>query len=234
MSASIFFTITAIIAITGLPLLLFPRKYTALLIHSWSKLMLFLFKKYDGLDWVIAGEGNIPEAPFIVASKHQSVWDTIFFTAYFNDAAMVLKKILIYLPAYGWHAVKAKMIWVDRKAKGKALKHLLKMAKDCSNNKRPIVIFPEGTRVAAGEKGDYKSGCFALYKYLDIPCIPVALNSGLFWQTKGFDRKRGTIKVKFLKPIEPGLSKSDFQTVLENSIEIATNDLLRNENNEEK
>ena len=88
--------------------------------------------------------------------------------------------------------------------------------------------------MAAGEKGDYKSGCFALYKYLDIPCIPVALNSGLFWQTKGFDRKRGTIKVKFLKPIEPGLSKSDFQTVLEDSIEIATNDLLRNENNEEK
>ena len=113
--------------------------------------MLFLFKRFDGLNWVVIGEENIPNTPFIIASKHQSIWDTIFFTAYFSDAAMVLKKILIYLPAYGWHAVKAKMIWVDRKAKGKALKQLLKMAKECSKNNRPIVIFPEGTRVNVGE-----------------------------------------------------------------------------------
>ena len=85
----------------GLPLLIFPRKYTALLIHSWSKLMLYIFKKFDGLDWVVLDENKIPKGVFIVASKHQSVWDTIFFTAYFNDAAMVLKKILIYIPAYG-------------------------------------------------------------------------------------------------------------------------------------
>ena len=116
--------------------------------------MLFLFKRFDGLNWVVIGEENIPNTPFIIASKHQSIWDTIFFTAYFSDAAMVLKKILIYLPAYGWHAVKAKMIWVDRKAKGKALKQLLKMAKECSSNNRPIVIFPEGTRVKVGEKGE--------------------------------------------------------------------------------
>ena len=83
--------------------------------------MLFLFKRFDGLNWVVIGEENIPNTPFIIASKHQSIWDTIFFTAYFSDAAMVLKKILIYLPAYGWHAVKAKMIWVDRKGKGKNL-----------------------------------------------------------------------------------------------------------------
>ena len=143
-------------ALAGLPLLFFPRKYTALLIHSWSKLMLFLFKRFDGLNWVVIGEENIPNTPFIIASKHQSIWDTIFFTAYFSDAAMVLKKILIYLPAYGWHAVKAKMIWVDRKAKGKALKQLLKMAKECSSNNRPIVIFPEGTRVNVMTRGKGK------------------------------------------------------------------------------
>ena len=234
MSVTIFFTITAVIAIAGLPLLFFPRKYTALLIHSWSKLMLFLFKRFDGLNWVVIGEENIPDTPFIIASKHQSIWDTIFFTAYFSDAAMVLKKILIYLPAYGWHAVKAKMIWVDRKAKGKALKQLLKMAKECSSNNRPIVIFPEGTRVNVGEKGDYKSGCFALYKYLDIPCIPVALNSGLYWQTKGYGREEGTIKVKFLKGIEPGLPKKNFHSLLEDRIETASEELLINKNNEKK
>ena len=147
---------------------------------------------------------------------------------------MVLKKILIYLPAYGWHAVKAKMIWVDRKAKGKALKQLLNMAKECSKNNRPIVIFPEGTRVNVGEKGDYKSGCFALYKYLDIPCVPVALNSGLYWQTKGYGREEGIIKVKFLKGIEPGLPKKKFQSLLEDRIETTSEELLINKNNEKK
>ena len=116
-------------------------------IHSWSKLMMLTFKKLDGLDWVVIAEDKIPKGAFIVASKHQSVWDTIFFTAYFNDAAMVLKKILIYIPAYGWHALKAKMIWVDRKGGGKALKHLLNEAEEAKKIGRPIVIFPEGTRV---------------------------------------------------------------------------------------
>ena len=193
--------------------------------------MLLLFKNLDGLDWTVIGEENIPTEPFIVASKHQSVWDTIFFTAYFSDAAMVLKKILIYIPAYGWHAIKAKMIWVDRETKGTALKHLLKEAKQCFIDKRPIVIFPEGTRVRIGEKGDYKSGCFALYKYLDIPCIPVALNSGLFWHSKGYRKSKGKIKVKFLKKIEPGLTKTDFNNILEERIESATNRLISDEKN---
>ena len=167
--------------------------------------MLFLFKRFDGLNWVVIGEENIPDTPFIIASKHQSIWDTIFFTAYFSD-----------------------------EAKGKALRQLLKMAKECSSNNRPIVIFPEGTRVNIGEKGDYKSGCFALYKYLDIPCIPVALNSGLYWQTKGYGREEGTIKVKFLKGIEPGLPKKKFQSLLEDKIETASEELLINKNNEKK
>ncbi len=219
-------------AIAGLPLLFFPRKYTALLINLWSKILLRFFRAFDGLDWKIIGEENIPKGPFILASKHQSIWDTIFFTAYFNDAAMVLKKILIYIPAYGWHALKAKMIWVDRNAKGKALKHLLRMAKECSSNNRPIVIFPEGTRVKVGEESDYKSGCFALYKYLNIPCIPVALNSGLFWQTKGYEKKKGVIQVEFLEGIKPGLKKQDFQILLKNKIESATNKLIENNHNE--
>lgn len=219
-------------AIAGLPLLFFPRKYTALLINLWSKILLRFFRAFDGLDWKIIGEENIPKGPFILASKHQSIWDTIFFTAYFNDAAMVLKKILIYIPAYGWHALKAKMIWVDRNAKGKALKHLLRMAKECSSNNRPIVIFPEGTRVKIGEESEYKSGCFALYKYLNIPCIPVALNSGLFWQTKGYEKKKGVIQVEFLEGIKPGLKKHDFQILLKNKIESATKKLIEKNRDE--
>ena len=218
--------ITMFIAIIGLPCLLLPRKYTALLIHNWSKIMLFLFRKLDNLDWEVIGEENIPRGPFIVASKHQSIWDTVFFTAFFADAAMVLKKIIIFIPFYGWHAIKAKMIWLDRGAHSKALKKLIKQGEECSKNNRPIIIFPEGTRSAVGEKGEYKSGISALYKFLGIPCIPVALDSGLYWQTKGLGRNPGKISVKFMQAIPSGLSRKDFERKLEEIIEEETNLLI--------
>ena len=191
--------------------------------------MLYIFKKFDDLDWVVLDENKIPKGVFIVASKHQSVWDTIFFTAYFNDAAMVLKKILIYIPANGWHALKAKMIWIDRKGKGKALRHLLNKAEEAKKIGRPIIIFPEGTRVKVGEKTELKSGCYALYKYLKIPCVPVALNSGLFWKTKGYRKNKGIIKVRFLEEIKPGMSKNEFNKILRDRIESATKELVENE-----
>ena len=218
--------ITMFIAIIGLPCLFFPRKYTAMLIHNWSKIMLFLFRKLDNLDWEVIGEENIPLGPFIVASKHQSIWDTVFFTAFFADAAMVLKKIIIFIPFYGWHAIKAKMIWLDRGAHSKALKRLIKQGEECSKNNRPIIFFPEGTRSAVGEKGEYKSGISALYKFLGIPCIPVALDSGLYWQTKGLGRNPGKISVKFMPAIPSGLSRKDFERKLEEIIEEETNLLI--------
>jgi 1-acyl-sn-glycerol-3-phosphate acyltransferase len=188
--------------------------------------MLFLFRKLDNLDWEVIGEENIPLGPFIVASKHQSIWDTVFFTAFFADAAMVLKKIIIFIPFYGWHAIKAKMIWLDRGAHSKALKRLIKQGEECSKNNRPIIIFPEGTRSAVGEKGEYKSGISALYKFLGIPCIPVALDSGLYWQTKGLRRNPGKISVKFMPAIPSGLSRKDFERKLEEIIEEETNLLI--------
>jgi 1-acyl-sn-glycerol-3-phosphate acyltransferase len=188
--------------------------------------MLFLFRKLDNLDWEVIGEENIPLGPFIVASKHQSIWDTVFFTAFFADAAMVLKKIIIFIPFYGWHAIKAKMIWLDRGAHSKALKRLIKQGEECSKNNRPIIIFPEGTRSAVGEKGEYKSGISALYKFLGIPCIPVALDSGLYWQTKGLRRNPGKISVKFMPAIPSGLSRKDFERKLEETIEGETNLLI--------
>ena len=131
--------ITAIIAVLGLPCLVLPRKYTAKLINFWSKMMLSFFKNFDGLDWVVEGTDNIPKGPFVLASKHQSVWDTIFFTAFFTDAAMVLKRVIIMIPFYGLHAIKAKMIWLDRKGHSKALKKLIKQGKNCKKANRPIV-----------------------------------------------------------------------------------------------
>ena len=219
--------LTLSIATLGLPFLFLPRRYSVKLIHVWSKLMLFLFKNLNGLDWEVIGTDNIPNGSFIVASKHQSIWDTVFFTAFFPDAAMVLKRMIIFIPLYGWHAIKAKMIWLDRGAHSKALRKLIKQGQECSKNERPIIIFPEGTRSAVGEKNEYKSGVSALYRFLEIPCIPVALDSGLYWKEKGLKRNSGKIKVKFLPPIKPGLTRKDFETKLENTIEGETNLLIK-------
>ena len=227
LSINLLIVITAVIAILGLPCLMLPRKYTAKLINFWSKLMLSFFKNFDGLDWDVQGIEHIPNGPFVVASKHQSIWDTIFFTAFFSDAAMVLKRAIILIPFYGLHAIKAKMIWLDRKGHSKALKKLIKQGKNCKKQNRPIVIFPEGTRSKVGQKNIYKPGITALYKFLNIPCIPVALNSGIFWDTKGLKRNKGKIIVKFIKPIEPGLGRNEFEKKLENLIEFETNLLIK-------
>ena len=226
-TTAIIISLTLLIAILGSPCLFLPRGYTAKLIHSWSRLMLVLFKRLDGLDWEIIGKENIPSGPFIVASKHQSIWDTVFFTALFPDAAMVLKRMIIFIPFYGWHAMKAKMIWLDRGAHSKSIRKLIKQGKSCSVSERPIVIFPEGTRSPVGKKNPYKSGVAALYKFLEIPCIPVALNSGIYWKTKGLDRNPGKITVKFMPQIPPGLNRKDFEKRLENTIETETNLLIR-------
>ena len=151
-SISLLILITAIIAILGLPCLALPREYTAKLINFWSKIMLSFFKNFDGLDWDVQGINNIPNGPFVVASKHQSVWDTIFFTAFFSDAAMVLKRIIILIPFYGLHAIKAKMIWLDRKGHSKALKKLIKQGENCKKEKRPIVFFQRAQEVELGRK----------------------------------------------------------------------------------
>jgi len=225
-SISLLIFITAVIAILGLPFLALPRQYTAKLINFWSKIMLLFFKSYDGLDWEVLGINNIPNGPFVVASKHQSVWDTIFFTAFFSDAAMVLKRVIILIPFYGLHAIKAKMIWLNRKGHSKSLKKLINQGKNCKKVERPIVIFPEGTRSQVGQKNKYKPGVTALYKFLNIPCIPVALNSGVYWETKGLKRNKGKIIVKFMKPIEPGLSRDEFEKKLETVIETETKILV--------
>ena len=225
-SISLLIFITAVIAILGLPFLALPRQYTAKLINFWSKIMLLFFKSYDGLDWEVLGINNIPSGPFVVASKHQSIWDTIFFTAFFSDAAMVLKRVIILIPFYGLHAIKAKMIWLDRKGHSKSLKKLINQGKKCKKVKRPIVIFPEGTRSQVGQKSKYKPGVTALYKFLNIPCIPVALNSGVYWETKGLKRNKGKIIVKFMKPIKPGLSRDEFEKKLETVIETETEILV--------
>jgi 1-acyl-sn-glycerol-3-phosphate acyltransferase len=154
------------------------------------------------------------------------MWETITFHLLLDDPAMVMKRALLFVPLYGQYARKARMIVVDRKGGGAALRRMVAEAAARLKEGRQIVIFPEGTRKAPGAPPDYKPGIAALYGALGVPCVPVALNSGLFWPRRGVLRGAGRIVIEFLPPIVPGLSRGAFMAELKARIEEATARLL--------
>lgn len=220
------YTVSAIMTLGGLPLLVLPRRMTASAISLWSRLQLWGAANITGVTYEIRGAENLPDGPCLIASKHQSMWDTIFWAVAAKDPAIVLKKELTYVPLYGWYAMKAGMISINRGSGPSAIRKLVRQGRKAIDAGRPIMIFPEGTRSAPGSPPDYKPGAAALYTQLDVPCIPVALNSGMFWARRALKRQPGTIVVEILPAIEPGLKRRDFMARLEAAIEPATTRLV--------
>lgn len=212
------------IGLFATPAFLLPRGVAVWVIGNLSRLVIWLLKVTAGTRYEI--RGTLPTGPALIASKHQSMWDTIIFTAILNDPAMVLKAELLWIPYYGWFSKKANMIAIDRGAGASAIRRLSAQGKAALAANRQIVIFPEGTRAAPGAKLDYKPGVAALYRQLGVPCVPVAVNSGLYWPRRRFLRKPGTIVLEFLDPIAPGLDRQTFMAELETRIETATTRLL--------
>jgi len=203
-----------------------PRKVTVFASRGWSRWTLWGLKVFAGLDYELRGQK--PTGPVLIAAKHMSMWDTIALYLILHDPAVVLKRELLGIPFYGWYARKARMIAIDRNAGARALRKMASAARRVIAEGRSVVIFPEGTRKKPGAAPGYKPGVAGLYGQLDVPCVPVALNSGLFWTGPGgFLKKRGRIIVEFLKPIPPGLKRAEFMATLEQRIEQATDRLLK-------
>ncbi len=209
-----------------LPTLLLTRKAAAWVPRVWSRLTLWGLKVFAGLDYEVRGLEHFIHGGVLIASKHYCMWETIALFALLDDPAVVIKRELLNIPLYGWYARKQEMIFVDRKAGASAIRTMLAAARRALAAGRPILIFPEGTRKAIGAAPDYKPGVAGLYSELDIPCIPVALNSGLFWIAGGWLKKPGTIIVEFLEAIPPGLPRQQFMTQLEKRIETASARLI--------
>lgn len=224
----VFYIWTVSLAIAFTPTLVMPRMVIVRCMEFWANSTMWLLKVICGTRIEFKGLEHKPDSPCIVAAKHMSMWDTIVAQIIVNDPVIILKAELGMIPFYGWHARKSKMIIVNRGDGGKALKKMVKDAKDRIAAGRPIVIFPEGTRAAPGVPGDYKIGIAALYGQLKVPCVPVALNSGLYWGRRSFRRYPGTITLEFLPPIEPGLKRKAFMNRLETEIEAATKELVEN------
>ena len=174
----------------------------------------------------VRGRNNIPQGPTLVAGKHQSLWETFAILPLLDDPCMVLKRELIFIPFFGWFSLKFRMIAVKRSAGSAALRDLVKRAKQEIAAGRQIVIMPEGTRKFPDDPPNYKPGAAALYSQLNVPCVPFALNAGLYWPRRKFLRRPGTIVIEFLPAIAPGLKRDEFQRQLIAAIETATTALV--------
>lgn len=212
--------------LAALPVLLLSRRAMLRTAQWWARLMLFGLKWIAGLDYEVRGLENLPRGAALVAVKHYAMWETVAFTALLPDPAIVLKRELLRIPLYGWYAQKMGMIAIDRESGASAIRAMVGAAKRAIASGRQIVIFPEGTRRRPGDVPAYKPGVAALYGQLDVPCVPVAHNSGLYWIRSSLIRKPGTIVVEFLPALPPGLRRTEFMARLETSIETATNRLL--------
>ncbi|MCP2669622.1 1-acyl-sn-glycerol-3-phosphate acyltransferase [Maricaulaceae bacterium EIL42A08] len=215
-----------VMGIICLPALLGPRVWTKACARLWLSLVFGGLRVLCGIRYEVRGLEHLPKGGALVASKHQSMFETLAFWQILDDPAIILKKELSYLPFFGWYAMKLKNISVDRAAAAKALRAMLKQARERATEDRQVVIFPQGTRVEPGEAESHKPGVVGLYTSMKVPCVPVALNSGLYWPAHGLGRKPGTIIVEFLEPIEPGLPKAEFIATLEERIETASTALL--------
>ena len=212
--------------IAAIPTLVMPRVAIIKVAAFWGRTNLWLLRTVCGIHAEFRGLEKIPRGALLVASKHQSLWETFALLCMFSDPAFVLKRELQWIPFFGWYAWKARMIPVDRGKRGLALAALTERARIELARGRQIVIFPEGTRRSPGAEPSYKFGIAHLYAETATPCLPIALNSGLFWPRRSFRRFPGTIVVEILDPIPPGLSKTEFAARLQNDIETATARLI--------
>ncbi len=222
----LFYVTTALFVVLGSPLLFAPRRWVMAALRVHTRTELWLLKHIVGLDFEVRGLDRLPKSPFLVASKHQSAWETFALIPLFRDPALLMKRELFWIPFHGWFSYKFQMIPVDREAGPKALRRMLRAAEKRIADGREIIIFPEGTRRPPGAAPDYKTGIVLLYTSLKVPCVPVALNSGYFWPRRSWRRKPGTVVVEILDPIPPGLPKAAFLSRLEAAIEPASARLL--------
>jgi 1-acyl-sn-glycerol-3-phosphate acyltransferase len=218
----LFYVNLALFVVLGAEFFLAPRKLAIRALQTWARSSLWLLRTICGIGIEVRGREYIPHGAVLVASKHQSTWETFAILPLLDDPAMVLKRELQYIPFFGWFIFKFRMIRVERSAGPTALKKMIADAREAARMGRQIVIFPEGTRRPPDAPPDYKPGATALYLGLGLPCVPVALNSGLYWPRRKFLRHPGTVIIEFLPAIPAGLARKEFSVRLERDIEAAS------------
>ena len=216
----LFFSGIFLISLIFLPALFLPRKivlFGGKLMGYWSS---FCLKIVLSVKISVKGKENIiNNEKFFIAASHQSMFETFYLQTIFNSPIFILKKELLLIPIFGWYLKKIGSISIKR---NKVTKDNLGFFDDIyqiiNNSNRPLIIFPQGTRVSPDDRPPFKKGVSRIYNELNIACQPVAINSGYIWPKKGFKNSNKTITISILKPISPGLSKEEFIKLLEKNI----------------
>ncbi|MBY0613359.1 MAG: 1-acyl-sn-glycerol-3-phosphate acyltransferase [Beijerinckiaceae bacterium] len=230
---SLIFNTVALIAnllffIVMLPGLLLPyRLFIRIVGKSWMRMTLWLFHTTIGVRYEVRGLENLPPSGgYIVASKHQSAWETMAVAYLVPYPTWILKRELMWVPIFGWHLKKAELIPINRGQRAAVMRSMNACAHERIAQGRQVMIFPEGTRRPVGAPPEYKIGVAHLYAELGVACVPVAHNAGLCWPKKGFLKYPGKITIEIMPAIAPGLDKKAFFALLQTTIETASDRLI--------
>ena len=209
-----------LVFLVALPALILPSKITLLFGKFLGHYVIFIVKFFLNTKVEIKGIHNIPkEGKYFIASAHQSMFETFALQAVLDYPVFILKKELLKIPIFGLYLRKIKSIEITRDTTTKDnINFFDKVAKIIKNGNRPLLIFPQGTRIRPDEKVPFKKGVGRIYETLNVSCIPIALNSGTVWPKKGIIKYPGKITISLLEPIKPGINREQFTRDLENKI----------------
>lgn len=213
-----FYPVTALLVLLAFPAALFGHAPVAGVTHAWVAWHHWCARFLLGIRVVV--EGPLPQGSVLVAAKHQSMFETLEFVRLLHEPATVLKRELAEIPAWGWVAKRYGMIPVDRAGGATALRAMMRAAHEAVAARRPILIYPEGTRVAPGERPPLQPGFAGLYRALKLPVVPVALDSGKLWPRNSFMKQPGVVTFRFGEPIPPGLDRQDIETRVHEAINL--------------
>ena len=209
-----------LVFVLAIPTLILPPKFTLYCGKFLAYYIVLILKLFLNTKVVFHGLENLKKVEkFFIASAHQSMFETFVLQIPLNFPIFILKKELLKIPLFGWYLKKIGSIEIVREKTTKEnLNFFDKIKNTIQKNNRPLLIFPQGTRVRFNDRSPFKKGVSRIYDSLKMPCVPVALNSGKIWPKNSFMKYPGDIHVSFLEPIEPGLEKNIFLKVLEEKI----------------
>ena len=217
-----FYVLLVVIGLLAMPGSMISRRFAIGSVRFFAQVQAFGLWLICGISTEVRGKENLPKGgPGLIAMKHQSTYDTIAPFMFMENPAYILKKELLKAPVFGVYASRVG-IPIDRAGGAKTMRLMLAAAKVATQSGQQIVIFPEGTRQLPDTPADIKPGIVLLYNELKVPCVPVALNTGLCWQGSGFLRRPGKIIFEVLPPIEPGLKRDVFTQALKDALDPAT------------
>ena len=217
-----FYVNLIVLMIVGLPLVLIGRHGVFFMARLWSRNSLWLLEKICGLRVEFRGVENIPQGGYILAAKHQSFLETFALIRHAHDFAIIFKRQLAWVPLFGLYLVGGRQISIDRSHGRAALSHVVAQAREVLGAGRQIMIYPEGTRRPPGAPPRYKYGVAVIYAENAAPCVPVAVNTGLYWARRQSTRRPGVAVIEYLPPIPPGLDRDAFAVRLQNAMEEAS------------